>query len=999
MNRTHQVLLAFLLMTSSLFAQADWRDLQNGWVVPDENYADQPYFVVLEDGKWLMVLTTGPGKEGHDGQHVVSTTSTDNGRTWTPLTDIEATGPKLSAPYTKVLSSWVIPCRSGFRAPGAAYNRVYAIYVWGHPYGLKVRRQDTHGHYAFRYTDDGGTTWSDRHVIPYTFTNRDAMNFTNGEVPVGWSIDKPTRLNGKMFFGITKLTGVIKGGGGYLYRCDNIDTEGDPTALDWKMLPGTINPDNSVDTDMNGIRVNAWGSVQEEFEIEKLSSGALINVFRTTKAFIGQTISTDKGQTWTHPVPMRFHLNGRIIRHPRANTKIWPLKSGKYLLWHHHNGGRSTAGFRNPVWVSIGTAAGNDICWGEPEVLLYERNKSKRISYPDMMEVDGTMYISATEKGISRVHPIDAGFLSMLDSQPSRATKTTADLQLEETGTLSGSYTMPTLPDLGGYNVQKGFTIETRFQTSNLNADQTIFDTFSGGSGVRMTVNTAGAVDFEMSDGTRSVTLRSDTGTVVAGQPAHISVHVDSPVKLITLVANGRVGDGTNFNTGTGDRTYGYTHFDSAFGDVNGGDIAVGSGLNGTVDLLRVYDRALMHTESIANFRHASGISGPAVTAGIVPSVAAGEPGQSVSFDATHSYVSELTTPVYTWDFGDGSPAVQGAVVNHSYAAAGSYTVTLTISEADTPNLQGRPVATLDFAVEGPTADAVITASGVAASPTVSFSAALSPLANVPDPVYTWDFGDGGSDTGLTVEHTYPLLQDYTVTLTISRAGEGALGGSPVATRVISVGEVFSSVLADINADGTNRTASSADFEAAIGLAAGTLSGDPVLVFGRTEEGGAYSETVSDVTLAISDKSGGADNWFGSGSDNNLLDDGFFNSGATPRTITLSGSGLRLAANRQYELYLFAGRSQGHDTTFRFDVNNPGNPSGGVGIDTEPPVVGGDNTLGTAQFTFATGATPPVSLVIDWDEHAPGVDPVFAGFALRDIGATGPDNDAPTSAP
>jgi hypothetical protein len=37
--------------------------------------------------------------------------------------------------------------------------------------------------------------------------------------------------------------------------------------------------------------------------------------------------------------------------------------------------------------------------------------------------------------------------------------------------------------------------------------------------------------------------------------------------------------------------------------------------LNGTVDLLRVYDRALMHTDAIANWRNASGISGPAVSA------------------------------------------------------------------------------------------------------------------------------------------------------------------------------------------------------------------------------------------------------------------------------------------------------------------------------------------------------------------------------------------------
>jgi len=215
-------------------------------------------------------------------------------------------------------------------------------------------------------------------------------------------------------------------------------------------------------------------------------------------------------------------------------------------------------------------------------------------------------------------------------------------------------------------------------------------------------------------------------------------------------------------------------------------------------------------------------------------------------------------------------------------------------------------------------------------------------------------------------------------------------------------------VLADINADGTDRTATTGDFEDAAGLATGTFSGETVTVFGGTEESGAYSETKDNVTLAISDKSGGADNWFGGNSQtgpgsspNNLLEDGFYNSGFTPRTITLSGSGLGLTPGRRYELYLFAGRSQGHDTTFRFNVNDPENPSGGVGIDTDPPVVGGDETLGTAMFTFEIGKPPPASLVVQWDEHDPSVDPVFSGFALRDIGIelTPPaiDNLSPTN--
>jgi hypothetical protein len=202
-----------------------------------------------------------------------------------------------------------------------------------------------------------------------------------------------------------------------------------------------------------------------------------------------------------------------------------------------------------------------------------------------------------------------------------------------------------------------------------------------------------------------------------------------------------------------------------------------------------------------------------------------------------------------------------------------------------------------------------------------------------------------------------------------------------------------SAVLVDINADGTNRNAMTADFEAATGLSAGTFSGEPVNHFPNNEPGGGpFSQTVNGITIQVSDISNDADNWFGAGSDNNLLDDGLYHrdAGADPTAlITLSGAGLGLEPLRVYGLYLFAGRSQGHETTFTFDVNNLLDPSGGVAIHVDPPVVGGDNTLGTALFTFATGSIAPSSLVIQWDgaQHIDGnQDAVFSGFALREIG-------------
>ena len=75
----------------------DWRNIQNGWEIPTENYCDQPYIVVAEDGAWVVAVTTGVGDEGEAGQHVVTMRSLDHGKTWSDPVDVEpADGPEAS---------------------------------------------------------------------------------------------------------------------------------------------------------------------------------------------------------------------------------------------------------------------------------------------------------------------------------------------------------------------------------------------------------------------------------------------------------------------------------------------------------------------------------------------------------------------------------------------------------------------------------------------------------------------------------------------------------------------------------------------------------------------------------------------------------------------------------------------------------------------------------------------------------------------------------------
>ena len=80
------------------------------------------------------------------------------------------------------------------------------------------------------------------------------------------------------------------------------------------------------------------------------------------------------------------------------------------------------------------------------------------------------------------------------------------------------------------------------------------------------------------------------------------------------------------------------------------------------------------------------------ITAGNAPPVAnpggpyQGATGQPVSFDGSGSSDPDGDNLSYAWDFGDGGTA-SGAMVSHTYAVAGSYLVTLTVTDDGSPAL------------------------------------------------------------------------------------------------------------------------------------------------------------------------------------------------------------------------------------------------------------------------------------------------------------------------
>ncbi|MDR7271150.1 PKD repeat protein, partial [Pelomonas saccharophila] len=147
-----------------------------------------------------------------------------------------------------------------------------------------------------------------------------------------------------------------------------------------------------------------------------------------------------------------------------------------------------------------------------------------------------------------------------------------------------------------------------------------------------------------------------------------------------------------------------------------------------------------------------------------------GQVGASLSFSGAGSTDAEGPIASYAWTFGDGTSA-SGVSVTKSYSAAGSYTVTLTVTDAGgLTNSKSQTVVITAPANQAPVANISGPTSGqVGAS--LSFSGAGSTDAEGPIASYAWTFGDGTSASGVSVTKSYSAAGSYTVTLTVTDAG------------------------------------------------------------------------------------------------------------------------------------------------------------------------------------------------------------------------------------
>ncbi|MGY8824118.1 MAG: LamG-like jellyroll fold domain-containing protein [Candidatus Latescibacterota bacterium] len=589
---------------------SDGRHISNGWVIPSEGYCDQPYVVKMEDGAWLCIMTTASEVEGASGQHIVSARSMDRGKTWSELVDVEPIdGPEAS--YAVIMK--------------VSAGRVYVFYNHNTDNVRKVKadnppytdgycaRVDSLGHFVFKYSDDGGLSWSEqRYDIPVREMEIDRQNADGGRLRYFWNVGKPLITQDAAYVSLHKVGGFGDGfftsNEGVLLKSENILTERDPQKITWQTLPDGE----------RGLRAPEGGdTVSSEHSYSQLSDGSFYCVYRTIDGYPACAYSRDGGHTWSEPEYKKY-ADGRVFKHPRAANFAWRCENGHYLYWYHNHGGRfirehpqsrgNAYQDRNPVWLCGGVEVdgpdGKLIHWSQPEIVIYDDDPYIRMSYPDLVEEGGEYFLTETQKDVARVHKLDKGLLAGLWAQFESTEITRADLLLELKECGPAVLDMPLLPlfnkrgphsPYGCQDLRAGFSLDFWLLLESSAVGRVLLDTrLENGQGLMVHYTGHGQLEIVLNDGRSENRWDCDPGTVGVGKLHHVAIIVDGGPKIISFVVDGRLCDGGEF------RQYGWGRFSPYLREANGGERLV---VDGAVQSLRIYGRALRIAEAIAHFR------------------------------------------------------------------------------------------------------------------------------------------------------------------------------------------------------------------------------------------------------------------------------------------------------------------------------------------------------------------------------------------------------------
>jgi PKD repeat protein len=184
--------------------------------------------------------------------------------------------------------------------------------------------------------------------------------------------------------------------------------------------------------------------------------------------------------------------------------------------------------------------------------------------------------------------------------------------------------------------------------------------------------------------------------------------------------------------------------------------------LAGSIADVAVYPSALSATTVLSHY-NGGAIGASAPIAKFTSTCSA----ESCTFNGTSSTDTGGSITGYSWNFGDGSPAVTGTNPTHVYPTAATYSVTLTVKD----NTGSTDVVSHNITANFGTGNPVAAFTSHCTALSCAFDASTSTDTGGTITTYSWNFGDGTpvvTGPSPTTTHVYATSNFYAPSLTVT---------------------------------------------------------------------------------------------------------------------------------------------------------------------------------------------------------------------------------------
>lgn len=283
---------------------------------------------------------------------------------------------------------------------------------------------------------------------------------------------------------------------------------------------------------------------------------------------------------------------------------------------------------------------------------------------------------------------------------------------------------------------------------------------------------------------TATLTVTDSSGTK-AKSNVKITVSNSLPALLVTATASPSSGTAPLSVSFTATSSSGTAPYTAAwqFGDGTAGS---GTSTTHTYNSAGSYQASVTLTDSTGRVGKAStyvnvtgGVTKP-LAVYVTTNVSGGTAPLTISAQASISGGTGAY-PTISWNLGDGTTQSGSSTVVHTYTSAGTYDITVTVTDSSGSTAKNGTTVTVSGALALGITVALNSTEGDAPFNETASASVFGGSSHFN--AVTWDWGDGSTSTGTTVNHTYTTPGSYTITAKVTDS-KGATATNTTSVKV-----------------------------------------------------------------------------------------------------------------------------------------------------------------------------------------------------------------------